>query len=449
MTPAQKTLRTLLDRQSTERGRLAEIAALDPAKITDEVRSEAQTLQAGTSDLEMQIRSARAAVDGDEDRSVNRDNHGKPIDAEEREKIELRSRISVGKFLSAGMQGQRVDGAEEEYRQAVGAKERTIPIDAFELDRPIETRADAATAAPGTIGINMREIVPIVFSKSLAMSLGIAMPRAAPGQYSIPRLTTDLTAAAVAKGTDQESTAGAFTVISAKPRRLSARLSLRAEDLAEAGIPSFEGSLRQALMLKLGEVLDNQIINGNGTSPNISGLFTELDDATAATVVVTFGSFISTMAGLVDGKWARKLSDLRFFSNDTVYQALCATFQQPVFVNKGTGGNANASGVGSQSVYSSADWAAEKLAGYMVHDRMPAAASGVSTCLAMRAGGMLDPAGEASMPSVLPVWGDIGISDPFSDSGSATEHYTLHTLIGDKVLVRQPDVYSEVSLKSS
>ena len=57
MTDAQKRLRELLARQSQERGRMAELAAVD--ELTDETRSELDALEKGTPDLERQLRAVR------------------------------------------------------------------------------------------------------------------------------------------------------------------------------------------------------------------------------------------------------------------------------------------------------------------------------------------------------------------------------------------------------
>ena len=50
MTSAQKRLRELKDRQSRERGRMAELSLLE--SLTDEQRSELDTIERGTPDLE-------------------------------------------------------------------------------------------------------------------------------------------------------------------------------------------------------------------------------------------------------------------------------------------------------------------------------------------------------------------------------------------------------------
>ena len=432
MSPTQKRYRELLDRQSRERGRMAEIAALDAGKITPEVRAEAKGIEEGTPDLELQIRAARSALDADEAASVVTDPNDKPLDAEARERIELRSKVSIGRYLAIGMKGGRLDGAEEEYRQAVGASERTIPIDAFESegsDEP-ERRADMATAAPGTIGVNMQGVVPAAFSGSIASRIGIAMPRAPSGQYSVPRLTTNLTAGTKAKGAVQESTAGQFTVISAKPTRISARLSLRAEDLAEVGIPNFEGALRQNLRLVLGDKLDEQLIAGDGTDPNVQGLMAQLTADDAPGAAVRFATFAADMAGLLDGKWAAMLRHLRLVSNAAVYGKLASTFAS------------------SDDSVTALDWASRHDLSVWCNARMPASASNVGKCIAMRSGAMVEPMEAASMPACSPFWGDIEISDPYSDSGSATRHVTLHVLLGD-VLIKQPDAFAEVRIKTA
>ena len=57
MTPTQKRLRDLRDRQSRERGRMAELAIVDD--LTDEQRSELDTIEHATPDLERQYVSPK------------------------------------------------------------------------------------------------------------------------------------------------------------------------------------------------------------------------------------------------------------------------------------------------------------------------------------------------------------------------------------------------------
>ena len=64
MTETQKALRELRERQSKERGRMAELAVADD--LTDETRAELDTIEAGTLDLERQLRAATIAVETEE-----------------------------------------------------------------------------------------------------------------------------------------------------------------------------------------------------------------------------------------------------------------------------------------------------------------------------------------------------------------------------------------------
>ena len=437
MTPLQKLVKER--HEKAERGR----ALRKLETRSDDQETELSGILERLETLDGEIRT-EAILEGEpEQREVETETEE---DAETRERRELRAKVSVGRYLAAGLLGEKLEGAEEEFRQALGAKERTIPLDAFEVDaerREAERRADAATPAPGTVGINMTGIVPSVFADSIAMRLGIGMPRVPSGQYSIPRLTTDLTAGAKGRGDDQESTAAAFTVIGSKPKRVSARLTLRAEDLAEVGIPGFEASLRQNLRMVLSDVVDVQLLRGDDAGDNINGLHTQITDGAAPGEVVTFASFVSDMADLIDGKWAQTLGELSLATNAAVYAKLAKTFQDPKLVSNGNP-PADSVGAGAQSIETVADWGAMKLRGLWCNSNMEASVANVGASIAMRG----RPAGMSGMAAVCPVWGDIGITDPYSDSASATGHYTLHVLLGD-VLVRYPDCYREVRIKTA
>ena len=221
MTPTQKRLRDLRDRQSRERGRMAELAIVDD--LTDEQRSELDTIERATPDLERQIRAATVALE-DEEREAETRAATEP-DAEQRDRIELRSKASLTGYLRAALEGRQVDGAEAELRSAAGVS--GIPLELWDVPQEIEQRqTDAATSAPGTTGINLDRIRPAVFANSIATRLGVEMPRVMSGTYASATITTSLSAGAKAKGAVQDSTAAGFTVTSVTPKRISARLSI-------------------------------------------------------------------------------------------------------------------------------------------------------------------------------------------------------------------------------
>ena len=141
------------------------------------------------------------------------------------------------------------------------------------MPQPVEQRqTDAATGAPGTVGVNLERIRPQVFANSIAPRLGIEMPRVMSGTYASATITTPLTAGAKAKGAAQDATAASFTVLSVTPKRISARLAIAIEDVAAVGQANFESILRENLSLVLSDELDKQAINGDGAAPNLAGM---------------------------------------------------------------------------------------------------------------------------------------------------------------------------------
>ena len=230
---------------------MAELALVD--ELSDEHRSELDTIERGTSNLEAQIRAAMIANE-EEEREAETLAADYP-DAEHRERIELRSNASLTNYLTAALSGRQVDGAEAELRSAARIVDG-IPLELWDTPQDIEQRADTATGAPGTVGVNLATIQPAVFANSIALRLGIEMPRVASGTYASATITTSLTAGAKAQGAAQESTEAAFTVTSATPKRVSARLSIRVEDIASVGQVNFESALRENLSVVLSDELD-------------------------------------------------------------------------------------------------------------------------------------------------------------------------------------------------
>ena len=70
MTSAKKRLRDLRERQSRQRGRMAELALLD--NLDDETRAELDRLEQGVPDLERQLRAATVALEDEERESATR-----------------------------------------------------------------------------------------------------------------------------------------------------------------------------------------------------------------------------------------------------------------------------------------------------------------------------------------------------------------------------------------
>ena len=424
MTEAQRRLRELLDRQSHDRQRAIEMSRVD--SLDDGQRTELDQIETRAADTERQLRAARLAVE-DEDRSATIDKGTAAPDAEQRARLELRSRARFGAYIAAALTGRMPDGAEAEYAAACGAPAGHVPLDLFERDRP-EVRVDVATESPTTgLGATLAPIQPFVFSESIAPRLGIAMPQTGSGAYSEATISTSLTAAPRAKGVAQDSSAAVLTTISANPRRIATRLTIQMEDVAQIGVANFEASLRMNAVQRLSDEYDRQCISGDGQAPNVNGLINQLTDPTDPTVVATFDSFVSAFVDQVDGLWAMTGKDVSIVTNPDAWKLSAKSFRDIAAADLGD--------------VAFSDYAMNKYGGWWCNSRMPATATTIARGIVYRKGK------PGLRTASHPTWGSMSVSDIYSDAASGQTHFTLAVLVGDKVLVVQPDAYDLVEFK--
>ena len=122
--------------------------------------------------------------------------------------------------------------------------------------------------------------------------------------------------------------AGALTVTTATPKRISARLELTLEDIAAIGQQNFEAILRQNLSLALSDELDDQVINGDGQAPNLTGMFERLGNPAApAAGVADFDDFVAAFAGGIDGLWSNTVKDVAIVAGVDTYALSAQTFR--------------------------------------------------------------------------------------------------------------------------
>ena len=435
MTAAQTRLRALRDRQSRERGRMAELANLD--SLDDETRAELDRIEAGVPDLERQLRAATTAVE-DEDRSaIDEGAKGgdKDGDPEQRERLELRGRASVGRYLSAALRGRAPDGAEAELAAAAGVD--GIPFELWQ--HPEEDRA--ITPAPGTVGINLDTLRPAVFAPSIASRLMIDMPTVPSGTYATATLGAGATADAVDKGDPVPDTAATWTPVSTTPHRVGAALDLSLEDIAAVGAENFESVLRQHISLVLADEIDDQIVNGDGANDDLIGIFQRLTNPAApAAGVAGFDTFVGVFAAGIDGLWATTMDEVLIVAGPETYRLSATTFRDRVIDTGNRGGV-------SLGDISFADYAKAHSAGWWTNKRMPAKDANVQQAIMCRKG-------RSQMPSpmrisVCPVWfGSISIDDIYSGAKKGERYFTLSVMLGDVILV-QPDAYAQVAVRVS
>ena len=412
-------------RLSEVRQRLNEISGLEGDDFTDEVRSEAKALQKEYADLEVRERSAILSEGEGETTPTT-------PDSELRERIELRSKASLGRFLLAAMKGRIVQGAEAELMDAAGIDDG-IPMEMWDTAQP-EQRA--VTGTPSTVGVNLDSIRPAVFAPSILPHLGVEMPRVPSGTYATATIKTSTAADAVAKSADAPATAATFEVSTTTVKRVSAMLELTLEDIAAVGAANFESALRENLSLALADELDDQGLNGAGADNDLSGLFKALTDPAApAAGVADFDDFVSAFAGGIDGLWASRMNEVAIVAGPETYRLSAKSFRDRV-IDTGQRGGVS---LGDTSF---ADYAMAKFGGWWTNKRMPDKAAHIQQAILHRKGRT------GIRTAVCPHWGRIGIDDIYSGAAKAQRRFVFHVLLGDVILV-QPDAYAQVAFRVS
>ena len=118
---------------------------------------------------------------------------------------------------------------------------------------------------------------------------------------------------------------GAFSGFTLEPVRLSAGYLFNARQTLQ--LKNFEAILRRDLAAVLSDAMDNQIINGDGTAPNVSGFLHELTAVTRPAAADTFASYISKFTGAVDGLNAFTLADLRSVMGAASYSHMYGVYR--------------------------------------------------------------------------------------------------------------------------
>ena len=324
MTPTQKKLRELRERQSKERGRVAELAVAD--ELTDETRAELDTIETGTPDLERQIRAATSAVETEESeqRAAGDAGDAPAGDAEDRERAELRGKARMGRYVQAAIEMRSVDGAEGELNAAVGIGANRFPLELLAPPERRVARTEDRETTAADIQTMPRTWLDRLFAETAAMRLGITMESVPAGSASFPVTTAG--ASAAQRGKDQAAADTAWTVgvTELTPKRNAATLKFSIEDTAR--IPGLESALTRDLRMALTEGVDRAIFIGDsGANPN-TGDIVGLQGAAITETTLTQANKIKgpeTLAAflaMIDGIHANTLGDLNVVSAVGAYR---------------------------------------------------------------------------------------------------------------------------------
>lgn len=331
-------------------------------------------------------------------------------DAEARERRRLRGLARVGGWFSAAISGRQVDGAEHEYAAAAGVTDGRMPVDVLERARPADPERRAVTPAPATTAVQMMSIVPALFQRSVAPFLGIDMPQVAIGTPAYPYLTTSVTAGMKAKAAAAAETAGAISVATATPRRLTGSFRFNREDAVR--LEGLEEALRMNLESVMSDQFDDQVLNGDGVAPNLDGLLHELTNPVApAANAETLPRYATALSSHVDGLHAYSNRDIRALVGVGTYAHMSGVIQ-------------------ADGTESAASYVERVYGGLRTTNRIAAAVGHIQQAVIRR--------GMEARVALAPVWSGVEfIRDPYGDAGKGEVVVTALTLIGGLAFVRK------------
>ena len=377
-------------------------------KIETRSTEQATALQTAENEYADVQRDLRAALADD----------GRPADSgETAERREIRSRATLAGFLSAYGQGVAAGGAESEWLSAEGCAQQTIPLSM--LVAP-ETRA---TVSPGptdadAVSSTAATIHP-VFERTVGPYCGIEMPTVGAGQQNYPFLSTSVTGGYVAKGADVVETAAAYSLKTATPKRAGAAFTYSIHDSALYG--PLESDLRRDMGSIVADVIDDALLNGNGTAPNPNGILAQLTDPDAPTDTVTWDSAVALYMGYVDAKYALDESAVKMLVGKATYQKLGSLLR------------------GTDSTMPVASWLRQHTGGLRSTNRIAAPTDNVQPAVVVR--------NSPDRRAVCPIWRGLEyIRDQYTGSKKGEVTTTVNILLGDVVILR-PDAYAQTAYK--
>ena len=259
--------------------------------------------------LEVQFRTALKEEGEIEDRSET------VVDAETREIDSIRDKARVGNYLAAALEMRSADGAEREFNEALKIPGNKFPLELL-APREVEQRA----AIDGDPSASPRSWLDRLFATSAASRIGITFSPVASGVSSHPVTTGGVSGAQRARTQSTTTTASTVSVIEAKPKRNAVRTIFSIEDAAR--MPGLESALTRDIRASLMDSVDKAVFEGDaggtGTEADITGLQTGTN-VVEATITqankVKGAETLTAFAGLIDGKHASSIEELRIVSS--------------------------------------------------------------------------------------------------------------------------------------
>ena len=418
MTKRLKSIEILVA-QSEKREALGKL--MQKETPSPEEASETKRLAGELASGEKEYREAIAAEEKASAEVVEH-SHG-ALTKEEREVRELRSKVNLGAFISQRLSGRDAfGGVLGEYVSACGVQANEIPVAMFE--REVRAITDAPSKASQTLEAvsNAQPAVEYAFDPIAASSLGVELRPVESGAAHFVTVTTPVPADAKAKSGALPSTAAVLALLSRKPVRIGGSFEIAAED--EALYPALGDDLDIAASAAVADELDDQIITGNGSSPNLSGLIHQADDVTAASAVEDFETGVSRFGGLFDGLHCQDWGDIRALIGPQTFKVFVGAIATSTAIN----------------LY---DFLKSRLGSLMVSKRTPSKSSQAQKGIAVLTA--------KKQNIVVPIWNgmQLRIDDPYSGASTGKRTVTIAVLAGSPFVPYGASMVKEVHPKIS
>ena len=306
----------------------SDINKLDPGEDTIEKRRE---LLGQLDTVETEYRAA--LTEEAEADATQPDAHG--ITPEERAFRALESRAELRHAFHAVMDGKPLTGAAKELQEHRGLSGHDLPWEMV-APRPApraEHRADAVSGAPADSHLQQHGIIGRVFARSATMTLGVQMPQVAVGEAEFsdghdhrhrPQFSRRMRPRATRPMRESPLTSSS---------RCACNGAMFSGERNQGVLSGLEEALRNDLSMAVSDLLDAQVLAGDGTTgaqfdgflaTAANGGLTDRSDTPAR---VSFALAAGETARGIDGKYAGSLSECAVVIGDDTARDLASKFQ--------------------------------------------------------------------------------------------------------------------------
>ena len=322
MTNAQK----IALRLSEVRERLNTIAGLEGDDFTDEVRSEASTLQREYGDLETRHRSALIAEGAEQADAEGAFGNG---DGESGERGRLLREVRMADYMQPAIAGTGIAGAAAELNAALEVPVIGTSGGVMVPWAVLETRAFTTTAQNDGPELQ-RPILQRLFGPGILDALGVRLDTVPVGRSEWPLLATGVAPGQIKEGTAAAAAVAAtFTTATLKPKRLTGRYELSHEEVAS--VVDIEQALRRDIADAVKASMSDQILNGEAPTTNnpqhVEGFLTALTTPGDESDTAVYADYAGSHAQGVDGIHAEMETEVSSVLGVDVYRHAATVYQ--------------------------------------------------------------------------------------------------------------------------